>query len=198
LPETKWDEAVYYEEADRAMGALNQGILEGISDSVSTLRRINGLKKVRNIARLVDQELKDNAYEKIIIFGIHREVIGELHSELHHHGVVTVYGMTKPRDRQEAIDAFQFNPGIRVFIGNITAAGTAITLTAANQVLFAEMDWVPGNNAQAMARAHRRGQEKTVFVRFAALDDSLDTKITKVLKRKTEELTQLIDGGNND
>jgi SNF2 family DNA or RNA helicase len=80
-----------------------------------------------------------------------------------------------------------------VFIGNIHAAGTAITLTAAHHVWFVEQDWVPGNNAQAIMRCHRIGQKNNVSVQFISLDNSLDHTIMLILKRKTRELTEIFD-----
>jgi SNF2 family DNA or RNA helicase len=85
------------------------------------------------------------------------------------------------------------NKKCKVFIGNIMAAGTAINLTVASHVYFVEQDWVPGNNAQAVMRVHRIGQDKNVSVHFVTIDKSLDTKIAYLLKKKTQELTEIFD-----
>lgn len=167
--------------------------LSAISDSVSTLRRYLGLQKVEPVAEIISAELKANAYQKIVIFGIHRDVIESLREKLREFGAVVLYGNTDPEKRQKNIDRFQNNPKCRVFIGNIHAAGTAITLTAAHNVAFIEQDWVPGNNAQAVMRCHRIGQENPVFVRFFLLEGTLDSKIGYIVKRKTEQLTQILD-----
>jgi SNF2 family DNA or RNA helicase len=66
-------------------------------------------------------------------------------------------------------------------------------LTAAHQVVFIEQDWVPGNNAQAVMRCHRIGQSKPVHVRFFAIAGSLDEKVSRVLRRKAQELTEIFD-----
>lgn len=167
------------------------------ANSVATLRRMTGLQKVKAVAELVRSELESGAYKKIIIFGIHQEVIESLHRELTDFGAVTLYGKTPAKQRQENIDRFQGQVSCRVFIGNITAAGTAITLTSASQVLFIEQDWCPANNAQAACRSHRRGQEHPVFVRFAGLADSIDEKITSVLRRKTQDLAMIFNKEEN-
>ncbi len=171
-------------------------IIEGLSDSMSTLRRYVGLQKVKACAELVRQELNDKAYEKIIIFAIHSEVIAGLMNALKEFAPVVLTGKTGLTARQMAIDDFQNKKDTRIFIGNIDAAGKAITLTAAHQVLFVEQDWVPGNNAQAADRAHRRGQLVPVTVRVASMADSIDEKVTKVLIKKTKELSQIFDSGN--
>jgi SWI/SNF-related matrix-associated actin-dependent regulator 1 of chromatin subfamily A len=167
--------------------------LEALAKSVSTLRQFTGLQKVKGTVELVTQELESGAYEKIVIFAIHRGVIEELRQQLKKFKPVTLYGGTDPKTRQKNIDKFQKNPRCKVFIGNIHAAGVAITLTAAHNVLFVEQDWVPGNNAQAAMRCHRIGQTKPVYVRFAGLANSIDEKIAQVLKRKTRDLSAILD-----
>lgn len=167
--------------------------LSAISDSVSTLRRYIGLQKCEGAIELIKNELEANAYQKIVLFAIHRDVIETMRTGLRKFGAVCLYGNTDPEKRQKNIDRFQNNPKCRVFIGNIHAAGTAITLTAAHHVTFIEQDWVPGNNAQAVMRCHRIGQENPVFVRFLLLDGTLDAKIGYILKRKTSDLTHIFD-----
>lgn len=167
--------------------------LTPMAESVSTLRKITGLQKVEACVELVLQELGTNAYEKIVIFAIHKEVIRLLAEGLKDFGAVVVSGAVSATKRQENIDAFQNDPNTRVFIGNITAAGTAITLTAASQVLMVEQSWTPGDNAQAVMRCHRRGQLNPVFVRFVGIADSIDQRVSSVLKRKTKDLTAIFD-----
>jgi SWI/SNF-related matrix-associated actin-dependent regulator 1 of chromatin subfamily A len=169
-------------------------VLEGISTSVATLRRYTGLQKMPGIAAIVDQELTQKKYDKIVIFAIHRDVIEGLRVALLKHRPVTIYGRTDPKSRDQKVQRFQNDPKCRVFIGNIKAAGTAITCTAAHQVLVLEPEWTPGDNAQAIMRVHRIGQNRTVFVRFAGLANSFDQHIAQVLKRKTKEITAVIDG----
>lgn len=167
--------------------------LEALSPSVSTLRRYVGLQKVQAVAELVEQELSDFAYEKVVIFAIHRDVIEGLRTRLRKFGVVTLYGGHDPLKAYKNVEHFQKNPKIRVFVGNIISAGTAITLTAAHNVIFAEQDWVPGNNAQAAMRCHRIGQTNPVLVRIIGLENSFDERVNFLLKRKIKELTQLFE-----
>ncbi len=170
--------------------------LEALSSSVSTLRRYTGLQKVQSVADIIVSELESNAYDKIVIFAIHRDVVEGLRVKLKGFGPVALYGGYTADKQQENIDRFQNRPSCRVLIANIHCAGTAINLTAASQVAFIEQDWVPGNNAQAIMRCHSIGQTKKVYVRFFGLVDSIDERISKVLKRKTRELTEIYDTTN--
>jgi SWI/SNF-related matrix-associated actin-dependent regulator 1 of chromatin subfamily A len=167
--------------------------LEALAQSVSTLRRYTGLQKVPEAAKLIASELESNAYDKVVIFAIHRDVIEGMRARLAAFGPVTLYGKTDADKKDRNVKKFQENEKTRVFIGNILAAGTGITLTAAHQVVFVEQDWVPGNNAQAMMRCHRIGQTKPVTVRFFGLSNSLDERVAQILKRKTRELTEIFD-----
>lgn len=169
-------------------------VLEGLADSVSTLRRYIGLQKVGPAVEMVKGELEMGLYSKIVIFAVHREVVLQLIQGLKAFNPVAIYGGISPEVRQENVRRFQTDPKVQVFVGNILAAGTNLTLTAAHQVLVVEPDWVPGNNAQAVMRCHRIGQENTVYARFMVLgDNSLDGKVTRVLRKKTKELTEIFD-----
>jgi SNF2 family DNA or RNA helicase len=104
-----------------------------------------------------------------------------------------LFGGTDPERREKNIKKFIHNPLCRVFIGNIRAAGIAITLTAASEVAFVESSWVPADNAQAAMRVHRIGQTRPVRCRFFGLVNSSDEKVQQVLKRKTRDITKLFD-----
>ena len=97
------------------------------------------------------------------------------------------------RDRQESVDRFQSDPKCRVFVGNIQAAGVGLTLTASSHVIFAELDWVPGNVSQAEDRLHRIGQRDNVLVQHLVLEDSLDCRMAKVIVSKQTVIDAALD-----
>lgn len=166
-------------------------VLEAMSSSMTTLRRYLGLAKLKHVCDILEEELSTRAVEKLVIFAIHRDVIEECRLRFQRYGAVTLYGGTNADTRQKNIDKFQNNPKCRVFIGNIQAAGTGITLTAAHEVAFIEADWVPANNAQAAMRCHRIGQTKPVRVRFFSCAGSVDEDVMNTLRRKAYELSRL-------
>jgi SWI/SNF-related matrix-associated actin-dependent regulator 1 of chromatin subfamily A len=187
----KIDDLIAKEEgAVRAATEKGQDI-SSLIDSTTTLRRYVGLQKVNSICDIVEQELLAGAYEKLVIFAWHKSVIEEIRIRLGKYGVATLYGGTDPKRRQRIIDDFQNTARPRIVACNIAAAGTAINLTAASQVIFAESDWVPGNNAQAAARCHRIGQEMPVNVRVAYLPGTLDEQIQTSLARKMRDIEAL-------
>ena len=178
----------------RAMLTADAEFLEAMKGVTSSYRRYVGLQKMGPVADLVAGELDVEAYEKVVIFAVHRDVVMGLRERLKDYDVVTVFGGTDPEQREKNIRRFQENPRCRVFIGNVQAAGVGVNLTAASQVIVAEPDWVPANNAQAIMRCHRIGQTRPVSVRFVSLaGDELDQRIQRTLRRKVRELTEVLD-----
>lgn len=207
-PQHKWEQYFagyilrpgdFYAEVDRQTRVVETlfgektDALEVIEQKVPTMRQWIGLRKVPAIVEIIRDELARNEYEKVVVFGVHRAVLQEIRNELRDFGAVLVYGGTPATQRDKFVKKFQEDPACRVFVGNVQAAGTAITLTAAHNVVFAEADWSPANNAQAAMRVHRIGQTKPVLVRFMSQADSIDEKIQRVLKNKTKALAQLFD-----
>jgi SWI/SNF-related matrix-associated actin-dependent regulator 1 of chromatin subfamily A len=173
---------------EEAMAAL-----EGLAQSLSTLRRYSGLRKVSPVVEMISGELELGLYDKVVIFAIHKDVVAGLRHGLSSFNPVVVDGGTPIAGKQLAVDAFQTDERVQVFIGNIQAAGTNLTLTAAHHVVIVEEDWVPANNAQAAMRCHRIGQTKPVTVRFVSLATPLDERVASLVERKTRELSKIFD-----
>ena len=80
-----------------------------------------------------------------------------------------------------------------MFLGSIQAAGVGITLTAAQCMVFGELDWTPGNMLQAEDRIHRIGQKWNALIQQLVFDGSLDAKMAETLVRKMEIIEQALD-----
>lgn len=145
-------------------------------------------------APLVIEHLRDMIDQgmKVVCFAHHKDVI-HLILEAFPDISVSITGDTPMHRRQEAVERFQADANCLLFVGNIQAAGVGLTLTAASNVVFAELDWVPGNVTQAEDRCHRIGQHDVVFVQHLVLDGSLDCKIAKTLVVKQEIIDQALD-----
>ena len=100
-------------------------------------------------------------------------------------------GDTSIEDRRRTIDAFQNSPKPRLLVCQLAVASTALTLTAASNVLFSAISWVPSDMAQAAARAHRIGQRDPVLARVTILTGSIDEAMAGVVFRKAVELGTL-------
>lgn len=139
--------------------------------------------------------LLESSDSQVIVFAHHKDVVRALATEFHTPLIIT--GDTPTANRQDIVDRFQQGEH-RVFIGNIHAAGVGLTLTAADTVVFAELDWVPANMMQAEDRAHRIGQESPVLVQYLVFDGSVDARIIRTLVNKMEVIEKALDKDDED
>jgi hypothetical protein len=93
------------------------------------------------------------------------------------------------------VDRFQSDPEVKVFVANIIAGGVGINLTAARQVVFNDLDWVPANHWQAEDRAYRIGQSNTVNVTYMSATDTIDGFVSATLQVKAMLVEAVVDGG---
>lgn len=159
---------------------------------MADLRHEAGLAKVSMAIEFIHDAVE--ASGKVVVFAHHRDVIEALTNALVDYRPAVIHGGTSQNGRQDAVDRFQNDPNVRVFIGQIQAAGVGITLTASSHVIFVELDWTPGVMSQAEDRCHRIGQKESVLVQHLALEDSLDAYMAKALVRKQSIIEQALDG----
>lgn len=174
----------------KAAGAAWQALKQ--EEDYARWAQLAGLAKAETIVELLRDELETKALSKVVVFGWHLAVLDVLAQGLAKFGVVVVTGEVSAQDRQERIDRFQRDDGVRVFVGNIRAAGTGATLTAASEVVFAEMSFTPGDNSQAADRCHRIGQTEKVRVRCIALANTVDEDLTNALRRKVKMVQEIL------
>lgn len=167
-------------------------ILRAADEAV--MRRINrltGMAKVDGCAQWIDDRLEDGE-DKLVVFAQHRDVLDALHDAVgKKFGAVRLDGSTPPRARDEAQRRFREDPKCRLFEGQIQAAGEAIDLSSADEVLFAESSYVPKDNEQAMLRIVNTEKLSPTYAWFATLAGSIDERIQAVAARKTAEISQI-------
>ncbi|MEM0949564.1 MAG: DEAD/DEAH box helicase [Pseudomonadota bacterium] len=153
-------------------------------------RRYMGVLKAQQAVSHAGAFLEANPGRKLVIFCHHRDVIHEVMCWAGADGYapVAIEGSTSTRDRDAAVHAFQNDPATRVFAGQIRAASTSITLTAASRVLLIEPDPTPDVNYQAISRCHRLGQRDSVFAQFV-MDDAnpIERRAAKTLIRRATD-----------
>ena len=155
-------------------------------DSIATLRRETGEEKIPFVIKHLHDVLAST--DKVVCFAWHKSVIRAIYDEFKNFAV-KIDGDTPTGIRSGAgsiEERFQTDPTCRLFIGQISAAGTGLNLYAASTVVFAELDWVPGNMTQAEDRCHRIGQKDAVLVQHIVMAGSIDASIAKTVVRKQE------------
>src|SRR5690606_16105561 len=189
-------DGIEFEEAEKVRKALAEEGIEGLrrisfDGGVAKLRRLTGMAKAKPAAQWVKDWLDSTPPDrKIVLFAHHKDVIEYLYDQLCA-VAVRVHGGMKQDERQRSVDRLQDDPSIRVFIGQIQAAGTGITLTKASDLLFVEHSWVPADNDQAAQRIHRIGQTEPCLVRTAMIAGSLDEDISRAVMRKMESISKV-------
>jgi SWI/SNF-related matrix-associated actin-dependent regulator 1 of chromatin subfamily A len=162
-------------------------------DDLARVRHQTALAKVPLIVQYVTEVL-EGGVQKIVVFAHHRDVIAQLVDGLSSYHPVKLFGGMGPQDRQDSIDAFQRDPCVRVFIGNIQAAGNGITLApASSRCIFAELSWTPAEMTQCEDRLHRIGTKDSVHVQHLVLEGSLDAMMVKVLIKKQRILDAVLE-----
>ncbi len=131
--------------------------------------------------------------EKVIVFSCFEEPMDKLVAAFGESAVVLT-GKTPADTRQDLVDRFQNDDSIRVFLANIIAGGIGTNLTAATQVVFNDLDWVPANHWQAEDRAYRIGQTRTVNVTYMVAADTIDDFVQSVLEKKAALVSAVVDG----
>lgn len=178
---------------DAIVRAVEQGGLSFLdAQHISTLRRLVGEAKSVPYAKSLEEELEASD-DKRVVFGAHRMALRNVRDYLARRGfnVVLIDGDTPEKTRTEYVRMFQEDPSCRVFLGNIKAAGTGLTLTAACEIDMLESDWTPAGNVQAVMRVHRIGQTRTVRARFITLARSLDEVVNRIVAEKTAAIAEI-------
>ncbi|MFI2082353.1 DEAD/DEAH box helicase [Streptomyces rubiginosohelvolus] len=138
--------------------------------------------KLERLRELVD-EARDNGL-KVVVFSYFREVLAAVGDALGPDAFGPLSGSVPPARRQELVDAFSAVEGHAVLLSQVQAGGTGLNMQAASVVILCEPQIKPTLEHQAVARAHRMGQVRTVQVHRLLATDSVDQRLVELLARK--------------
>jgi len=139
-------------------------------------------------------ELVDDAREnqlKVLVFSYFRTVLDVVHRCLavEPAAAPTVFGPltgdTAAAQRQQLVDDFSAVEGHAVLVSQIQAGGVGLNMQAASVVVLCEPQLKPTLEAQAVARAHRMGQVRSVRVHRLLVVDSEDERLLQILGLKS-------------
>lgn len=132
--------------------------------------------------------------DKVVMFAWHRSVIDQM-MNIYEGNIVKIDGSVPPSQRLAIQDRFNQDEGIRLFIGQVKAAGVGLTLTAAPATVTLEFGWTPGDHDQCEDRVHRIGQEADkVLAYYLVAVGTIEEEIIRMIETKRQNLTQLLDG----
>jgi SNF2 family DNA or RNA helicase len=156
------------------------------------LRQLIAIEKVEHTCELIDKVLEQD--RKVIVFTNFTMSLDMLHERYKKKSVVLDGRMSKDR-RQESVDRFQNEDKVKIFIGNIKAAGVGITLTAADTVIMNDLSFVPADHSQAEDRAYRYGQKNSVLVYYPVFENTIEMTIYNILQKKKDVIDQVMGDG---
>jgi SNF2 family DNA or RNA helicase len=172
---------------------------------------LQGLMKLRQIANhpgMADPNYEGESGKLKEVIRMTRNVVGEGHKvlifsqfvkhleivrqALNEKKISYTYLDGNTKDRQAQVDRFQKDTSIQVFLISLKAGGVGLNLTAADYVFILDPWWNPAVEAQAVDRAHRIGQQNTVFTYKFIAKNTVEEKILALQSKKIQLVTDLI------
>ena len=129
---------------------------------------------------------------KVLVFTNYINSIENICEDLKRYGInyLSMTGSTK--DRQSLVDRFQKDNKYKVFIMTLKTGGVGLNLTAADTIFIYDPWWNKTVENQAIDRAYRLGQDRTVFSYKLILKDTIEEKILQLQDTKSKLLDNLI------
>ncbi|KAL9184469.1 hypothetical protein ACHAXT_002555 [Thalassiosira profunda] len=106
-------------------------------------------------------------------------------------------GSVPGSQRNSIAERFNEDPTIRVLLLTTKVGGLGLNLTGADKVIFLEPDWNPYVDLQAMDRAHRIGQTRTVNVYRLITTATIEEKMMKLQRRKKATSEAVVNADNS-
>ncbi|KAB7731689.1 ATP-dependent helicase [Rudanella paleaurantiibacter] len=200
-----------YEEAKSYYRNL---ILERIEEdgmARSQMVVLQGLTKLRQIAnhpRMIDESYEGDSGKmedvlmrmeiamaeghKILVFSQFIKHLSVIRQYLKEKQIRFAYLDGSTTDRQEQVHLFQTDDQVKLFLISLKAGGQGHNLTAADYVFILDPWWNPASEAQAVDRAHRIGQQKTVFTYKFITKNTVEEKILALQRSKQKLASELI------
>ncbi|MFD5069958.1 DEAD/DEAH box helicase [Streptomyces sp. NPDC058369] len=141
-----------------------------------TSAKLNRLREL--VAEAADNDLK------VVVFSYFREVLETVREALGDGVFGPLSGSVAAARRQELVDGFAAAEGHAVLLSQIQAGGVGLNMQAASVVILCEPQIKPTTEHQAVARAHRMGQIRTVQVHRLLAADSVDQRMLAIVARK--------------
>ena len=175
-----------------------------ILQALNELRQITSCPEMKN-PRVISSKreiLLHNILEavenrhKVLVFTNYISSIKSICGDLDKYKIkhISMSGGTK--DRQELVEKFQNDKKCKVFVMTLKTGGVGLNLTAADTIFIYDPWWNKTVENQAIDRAYRFGQDRTVFSYKLILKDTIEEKILKLQEKKSELLDNLITEDN--
>ncbi|GAB2543121.1 DEAD/DEAH box helicase [Rufibacter soli] len=146
--------------------------------------------KLGEVMRLTRNVVSEG--HKVLIFSQFVKHLDIVRAALDERKIKYAYLDGSTKDRQAQVNNFQNDPKLPVFLISLKAGGVGLNLTAADYVFILDPWWNPAVEAQAIDRAHRIGQQNTVFTYKFITKNSVEEKILALQDKKLQMVSDLI------
>ncbi len=153
-------------------------------------RGVNESGKFEHFKEMLEEIISEG--HRILLFSQFVQMLDIIKAWFEEAGIKYEYLTGETKDRQKAVNNFNNNTSIPVFLISLKAGGTGLNLTGADYVIHYDPWWNPAVEDQATDRAHRIGQTKNVFVYRLITKGSVEEKIMKLKEKKRNLLDTVI------
>ena len=142
-------------------------------------------------------ETQSGAENKIIVFSQYVETLKWLALQITDTPHEIFHGGLDQSEREQILDQFRQKPGPRCLLMSLRAGGVGLNIQEASTVILFDRWWNPAVENQAVQRAHRFGREEPLHViRFIVLD-TIEERISNIIKKKQELFENYIEGADS-
>lgn len=152
---------------------------------------MNDSSKARRMMEIIEEAADEE--RKVLIFSFFLDTVAKIAALLGDRCMEPITGSVGPARRQEIIDEFDKAPAGSVLVAQIQSGGTGLNIQSASVVILCEPQLKPSIENQAISRAYRMGQARSVLVYRLLCDDTVDERITDMLAQKQGEFDAFAD-----
>jgi SNF2 family DNA or RNA helicase len=203
---------------DEEKSSVRNSILKNIETNgleKSAIVVLQGLMKLRQISNhpvlayddyssgsgkfetvLQDMESVISEGHKILVFSSFVKHLDLYSQELKKKRILFTMLTGSSINREKIVNSFQNDPENKIFLISLKAGGVGLNLTAADYVFILDPWWNPASEMQALSRAHRIGQDKSVFVYRYITSNSIEEKIVRLQEKKSKLADTFISSNN--
>ena len=147
--------------------------------------------KAQRMMELIEEARQEE--RKVLIFSFFLDTVAKVAGLLGDTCMEPITGSVSPARRQEIIDEFDKAPAGSALVAQIQSGGTGLNIQSASVVILCEPQLKPSIENQAISRAYRMGQARSVLVYRLLCDDTVDERIVNILAAKQAEFDAFAD-----
>jgi superfamily II DNA or RNA helicase len=134
---------------------------------------------------------------KALVFSQFTRFLAIVRRRLDQRGIEYEYLDGRTQDRKERVARFQSQSDCPLFLVSLKAGGLGLNLTAADYVFLLDPWWNPASESQAIDRAHRIGQTRSVFAYRLIAEDTVEERILELQEHKRELAEAIVSEKNS-